>query len=632
MKTGLKISGFLCLGIIVSLALLFLWAKRGIPLDRLELYRAQSATGRSVGERPSNLEAGSMTDRSLLKVYHLFSEDMRETQRYLNDLVESGGLASMANNRLFIETDIELEPLKSNDCRQIYCYQRRMSFEQIPSILWNGLIGIEDNRFLDHHGVDPRSIARAILADIRERRFAQGGSTITQQLVKNLFLTNEKTISRKVREMILAIMIEGIYPKENIIEAYFNEVFWGSLDGIRIKGVYAASLIYFGVKPQYLNEYQATILIALLKGPYFYHPLRHIERLRGRVDVVFRNLQELGHYSVFGAEPWDEEQWLSWQKELRERVSSRLIRSVWKVLERKEQTGTLLSEYEHLSYVWSSELLLTDLHSQAEGLDWGVKIYIKSLESGKSFAHYSKHERSLEAAIKRERHQTGSLLKPIVYHEAAQLGLDLETKFETKEFTLDLLSGPWSPREVSRNLPAEVSLEESLQRSLNRPTIRIAQEVGFGPLEEKLKERFPGLLTPLAEYPAQLLGALELSIEELSQSFGGLIQEACELHELTEPPLVWLTDPRRTTLRGVIDPNLEGVRYFGKTGTSNEGWDTVFIAFDGERISTIWVGQEGRRDGENLIRLFGSTTAYRVYQNGILWRGRRFAEFGCPRS
>ena len=141
------------------------------------------------------------------------------------------------SNINFVQKNIQLNYLLENNCVDINCYQSKMLFNRIPSTLWKGLMGIEDYRFLNHFGVDLFSIFRAIIVNLKSMKLKQGGSTITQQLVKNLYLSNEKTFLRKIKEAIISIYLEVNYSKENIIEAYFNEVYWGTFAGIKLKGL-----------------------------------------------------------------------------------------------------------------------------------------------------------------------------------------------------------------------------------------------------------------------------------------------------------------------------------------------------------------------------------------------------------
>lgn len=603
-----------------------------VPFERLELYRVSADKNGHPEHQPSTLEAGSQVDREQLKTFFLFSRSVESWDDFLERL-QAEGLVQVRDSRLLIEGDLTLAPLYENHCTVIYCYQHRMSFEEVPAILWRGLIGIEDYRFLDHSGVDPRSIMRAIITDLKERRLAQGGSTLTQQLVKNLFLTNEKTFTRKLKEMFIALYIERTYPKENIIEAYLNEVFWGAFEGTRIKGIFSASLFYFNKRPRELSEYEAAILIGLLKGPNYYHPLRHLQRLKERTEVVFSKLNELGFVFAADAIPWTEQRWQSWQADLRERTQRGLKSSLWKLMDHYEPG---LEEFEQFVLLSAADRFIRELRLRDEDLDFALKIKLRRIAPeprSDLFGYYSKHERSRSQALNKEFHQIGSLLKPIVVQQFLALGAEGEQLIKTAPITLELLSGPWSPREVSRNIPAEVTLKEALQRSFNRPLIRLADELGFDRLEPLLVDVVPRLQTPLEQYPAQLLGAVEMSLSELVGMYETAIDHDCEQIDqgLEDVPLMWLSDPRETTLRGVLAKELVGLRYFGKTGTSNEGWDTVFVFFDGEILGGIWVGHEGARDQENPLRLFGSTTAYQVYQDFAILRGKRFKEFQCPR-
>jgi penicillin-binding protein 1B len=172
----------------------------------------------------SILEEGSSVDTRKLHYFQLFTENKVD----LNSNSKS----------LIIDQTLKLSELVNNDCERVYCFQHRIDFSKLPVILWKGLLGVEDYRFLDHSGVDPVSILRAIIVDIKEMKLVQGGSTLTQQLVKNLFLTTKKTLDRKFRELFIHLYLESVMEKEEILSAYFNEVFWGTFQGIYIKGVY----------------------------------------------------------------------------------------------------------------------------------------------------------------------------------------------------------------------------------------------------------------------------------------------------------------------------------------------------------------------------------------------------------
>ena len=241
---------------------------------------------------PITLEAGSLVKREELQRFYLFTAEKSSFEDFISRARESGALSELKDiPGLFqVNQDIQFKNLMINDCVELYCYQHYLPFEYIPSIFWKGLIGVEDQRYLDHFGVDLKSLFRAFVTNLKTMKYTQGGSTISQQLVKNLFFTNEKTFTRKLKEMIVSIYIETQFPKEKILEAYLNEVHWGALQGIKMKGVLSASLFYFGKKPADITSFEGAILIGLLKGPGYFHPLKKIERLQERAEIVYKKL------------------------------------------------------------------------------------------------------------------------------------------------------------------------------------------------------------------------------------------------------------------------------------------------------------------------------------------------------
>lgn len=596
-----------------------------VPLERLEKVASDLDGARGQKEiylsDPSVLEGGSLVRTSDLKLYALFSEE----QTILREL-----LSQHSGKEIGVDEDLDLPRFYRNDCLTIYCYQKRIPFEQIPSPFWKGLIGIEDARFLDHPGIDVRSIARALIKDIMEMRFVQGGSTVTQQLVKNLFLSNEKTIMRKVKEVIVALYVEAKYPKENILEAYFNEFEWGALQGIKIKGLYAASLFYFGKRPWEVTPYEASILIGLLKGPYYYRPLSHLERLKERTAVVTGKLIELGLYTADELAPWTEKEWESFQDRLLGGEKERPYFSAWWLSRSASHDG--ISPYEKLVLHRQVYRVLKTFDDKEA--DLAAKIMIGAglgnFDPANIFSYYSKFERDQKKAMEIEKHQVGSALKPIAYGIYLALGSKVSDEVETGPLTIKLKSGSWSPRESHSNIPEKMTIENSLRDSLNRPVIRLAQQYGFDVIEEKLLEYFPELQVPLAEYPAQLLGALEVPLKNFFMSYQEFTRRACKGPGAPERAVLLdvLSDPEQTTVRRRVSKRMGAMRFFGKTGTSNNGQDNWFVGFDGAKLAVIWVGNEGPR-GESDLKLYGSSTAFEIYQGWLEYRGRRLNELQC---
>lgn len=614
---------------------------RDLPLERLEGVSPGGSRWHSV---QSTFEAGAkFRARDYHHFYLITSEGSkgqenlryrRQTiEKHLKELEEQKIIKREEKQVYFVETDLRIGPLLINDCELTNCFQHRLEFDSIPSLLWKGLIGVEDYRFLNHFGIDLKAIARAIIVDVLALRFVQGASTLTQQLVKNLYLSNEKTLTRKIKEIIAAVYIDAKFSKENILEAYFNEVYWGAFQGIQLKGIYAASLFYFAKTPEQLNSYEVALLIGLLKGPAHYHPVRRMERLKTRTEAVYQRLVNLGLLSEQLGPQWTQEQWDEWGSWMEERARGYWLPIIADIT--KKQKSSLLSPFEEYVLYQSANERLRSLKSDErfKDLDLAVKIQIQNFDKSLApYTFYSKRERNLVNAIEKERHQIGSAIKPFIYHLFFRFGYSPNDLVLTDPLTLELISGSWSPREAgeraTQQMVGEVELGEALLRSLNRPVIRLAEKIGFDFLEEKIDEIFNlPLRSPLSQFPAQLLGAVEFSINEISKLIETLIREECRLGPEV---FLHLADPTRTTVRRQVEDSVQGLHYFGKTGTSNMGRDSWFIFFDGEKWGVVWLGVEGPTPQETT-GLYGSTAAFPIFQQFFSYSARRFPEFHCPR-
>ena len=617
--------------VVVGLSVSFIFAFAvfvTMTLSQIKLAEVKEVLSRSITKSVSDsssknvLEMGSLVRSDDLRTYLAFSADD-------SFLFNKSDVQKVARNIEAINRDLYLGQPFKNDCDDLYCIQTRRPFREIPSSVWRGLIGIEDIRFLSHVGFDPKAIIRAVVKDIMAFGFVEGGSTITQQLAKNLFLSSEKSILRKLKELIVAVAIEVKFEKEEIIQAYLNEVYWGVLQGIKVKGFHAASVLYFQKRPRDLSAYEATILISLLKGPGYYHPIRSLERLKLRVQSVWKSLLSKGVIAE-DEDIWKDDQWTDWKTKLTalEQKGERPLYAWW--LSSKSNEGPL-DDYGRFIFIRSAEAVLAASIKRAPDTDLAVKAIVKPWKNNdsdpiKTFRFYSKYERDTLAATRHERHQVGSTLKPLIYSELINLGYGLDSMVDTSEVQLNLLSGRWSPQESHLVKESEISVAEALKQSLNRPIIRLANEVGFGVLETRLQEKIPHLKTPLGEYPAQLLGAVELSVEELAKAYGQFFDEQCA--QTGSGIIQVLDDPNQTTIKRVVGKVMSQMRFFGKTGTTNDGRDNWFVFFDGAVISAIWVGQETERSGKSLP-LYGSSTAFRILENYLLYRGKLFNDLHC---
>lgn len=592
-----------------------------LKLTRLNLEKSSTA------QQTSTLEKGGIIDRESLKNYLLFTDNK-------NFRIDENNSERISGGKFIITDSTQLPQLLENSCERYNCLQFKASFEQIPSTIWKALLGTEDFRFLEHRGIDYIAIGRAIVADIVAMKFVQGGSTLTQQLVKNLFLTSEKTISRKVKELIYAFYIENILEKDEIVALYLNEVFWGTFQGIYLKGFYSSSLAYFDKVPSELSAYESVILISLLKGPYFYHPEKNLDRLKNRANAVLERLKGLNLLSD-RTQSWNDQAWTKWQKGYLERSKGFSFKTHYSV---SQNTDTELEGFEKFILVDGVYSVQRLLKSRTNKADIGIKILVfnkrcNSFDCPETFSFYSKTQRDKRAAMLDESHQVGSLLKPIVYESFIAHGKAYDDMVSTEPITLELKSGPWTPKDYSKAKEDEVSLKVALQKSKNIPLIRLAHEIGFDKIEQSLAQYIPKLKSPLAEYPAQLLGAVELTMGEVMSSYNKFIKDECaqvirDDVELENSVLYYMSQAQETTISNLAQGSIKNAAIFGKTGTSNNGFDNWFFAFDGEEYYLIWFGVESGRTDASL-RLTGGSSAFRIFQNFINNRGKLTSELHC---
>ncbi len=636
----------LILGIITATGLV-IHTISSFPYYTLEKER-KSQTPSSI-KNIATLDAGGVINKKDLYCYLLFSESEMAPLDYISEQIDRELLLTdTSSGKLIINKTIDLSALKKNECQKSFCYKSTISFNKMPNNILRALIGTEDYRFLFHSGVDFSSIIRAAVVNATSLSFDQGASTLTQQLIKNLFLTREKTIQRKLKEIIYSIYLETNFSKEDILEIYLNEMYWGVMQGIRIEGVEAASIFYFQKKAKELSPYESTVLISLLKGPAYYNPTKHLTRLKERSNAVWKRLLELNQFSKKNA-AWSDNDWQSWQKNLlllqEEKTYFSLIHAQ-KAQKTSKQSSNFFDMYDAFVFSNSALKILREKIKQTNGRDLAIKAIIgsvdKETQNDNLFYFYSKSERNIFDAISKEKHQIGSTIKPIIYHFFNQHGKKNDDLVDVAPIELQLKSGKWAPKEahsLSRDL-SQVSLKEALAKSYNAPVVRLSQEIGFDLIQKDLLDFFPTIKTPVKEFPAQLLGALELSLHEMFEAYKKFVQNQCMLYStnlenensINTDSILWiLSDPNQTTISKVVKGPMKNMRFFGKTGTSNLGHDNWFVFFDGKLLGIIWLGLEGVKDDKNL-QLYGSNTAFSIYQEFSNNRGKRFNNFSCPRK
>jgi penicillin-binding protein 1A len=550
----------------------------------------------------------------------------------------------------------------------------------LPSLVPQAFLAVEDQRFYEHRGVDWRRVGGAVLADLRAGGFAQGFSTISMQLARNVFPERisgeEQTTRRKLLEIRVAQEIEHRYSKEEILELYLNNIYFGN----RARGIEAAARQYFGRSAKDLTLSQAALLAALPKAPSHYDPRRHPDEALARRNLVLTLMRDQGRIARYLAEkaqreplgvveaprqerteaglaPWFVEQV---RHELEERFGSNLYTRPLRIVTTLDSAAQRAAEEElrrQLKLVESGEMgsFQGPHYSPDAGVSDGGTSYLQGAAvmmdvhdgdvlawvGGRDFSQ-SQFDRVAQA-----RRQPGSAFKPFVYAAALADGFVLSQPLLDEPLKVRLSNGQvWQPKNFSGRYEGEVSMRDALVRSKNVPTVRLADAVGLKAVTQVAHRA--GIDEPIAPVPAIALGTTAVSPLELTAAYSGF----ASLGQVVEPRLIlrvedekgkviWRSEPRR---HSVLDP---GVAFLitdvlaesvvsgtgtpiqqtglkapaaGKTGTTNDGADAWFVGYTPEIAAGVWIGFDKPRPildkatgGELAAPVWGRMLA-RVYQ------------------
>lgn len=547
-----------------------------------------------------------------------------------------------------------------------------VNLQQLPTGLTDALLAVEDPKFYEHPGISIRGIARAIWVNIKERRFAQGGSTLTQQLIKNLFLTRERSLKRKLTEWPMALMLERRYEKEDILQAFVNEVFFAQDRSRAIHGFGLASYYFFDKPLQELQPHQYALLVGLLKGPSDYDPIRHPDRALKRRNLVLRimhraNLIDDDALQTFQARDLG----LSRSDNLRQQpayldlVRKQLTRdystedlhknglSIFTNFDPRVQLALEQSLNEAFDQIASENALdlpqLQQLEAAAivSSADTGEVV---ALLGGKE-ARFAGFNRALDA-----KRPIGSLMKPFVYLTALEqpAQYNLSSIIQDRPVFLEQQDGSvWSPSNFSGESHGPVTLLTALTRSFNQAAVNLGIELGLDNVIATLRKLDP-TLEPRALH-SLLLGALDLSVVEVSQLYQTLASsgfttplraireiQAIDGELLQRFPLGGrqMIDQARMHMLNYALQNVmrEGTgrrayRYLpaeltlaGKSGTSNDQRDSWFAGYSGNYSSVVWMGH----DDNSPTSLTGSRGALEVWARTLAKLNPTALRFTAP--
>ncbi|OEE70507.1 penicillin-binding protein 1B [Enterovibrio norvegicus FF-33] len=532
-----------------------------------------------------------------------------------------------------------------------------MPRERFPEFLVDALLTTEDRDFYHHDGVSPLAIARAMVVNLKAGRTVQGGSTLTQQLAKNLFLTRDRTLWRKVQEAYIAIILDYRYSKDRILEAYLNEVYLGQARGQSVHGFPLGARLYFGRPIEELRIDQLAMLVGTVKGPSYYNPWRHPERAQERRDLILRMMMENGvltanQYAQAAARKLDVQKSPSLNsrqpayfeqltREIRERVGSDFNPEsglrVFSTLDPLSQSlieKTVVNKVKALKKVAGEELEAAVVIADRQSGE------IRAMVGG-SRPGYAGFNRALNGS-----RQIGSLSKPAVYLAALSQPdkYNLATPLDDKPLVLKGDQGSeWRPRNYDRKYRGQVPLLQALAHSYNIPTVNLGLALGL----DKVVSTFDDLgVNPdqITRVPSLLLGAFTLTPMEVTQMFqtlgsGGRKAELTALRAVvtlegqvlyrnwpkssqTLPEQAsWLTmyAMKHVVKEGTaryLNTSLAWASLAGKTGTTDKNRDSWYVGIDGREVVTVWLG----RDDNKPTKLTGSSGALRVYTDYITAR------------
>jgi penicillin-binding protein 1A len=509
-----------------------------------------------------------------------------------------------------------------------------VAYDQIPQDLSKAFIATEDYRFFLHKGIDFWGIGRALYQDIRERRQAQGGSTITQQLVKNVFFSQEKKIYRKIWEMAYAIRIEQQYTKTQILEFYLNSIYLGH----GAWGVQAASTVYFGKAVQKLKPWECALIAGLAKGPEYYSPYRHPDAALSRRNLVLRLMGQHGYLNIMAVKEYSRQPIRTLPEPGTTYVGAYFSDYVINVLER--QTG-YSERYLRSSGLKIYTTMARNIQVQAERAinilpeqradRWGViqpqgAIVVMDPKTGQLLAlvggrRYTTGEPNRAFQIFR---QPGSAIKPFVYTTALESGFTPEQRMIDKPLEIMVNGKLWRPQNYDNKYRGPITLRTALEESVNTIAVQLVEKLGPSNVFQVAQRMGLTSLVSSGDLNDQSLAPLALggltkgvTLLELTGTYSSFANEGIyakpyginrvydnrdrviyrgkmDLNQVIQPETA---NTLTSLMEGVITRGTGvraniGITAAGKTGTTNQNTNGWFIGYTGDLLAGVWIGND----------------------------------------
>lgn len=534
--------------------------------------------------------------------------------------------------------------------------RQALHLHQYPQLLIDALLLTEDRRFFEHDGISLIGIARAIKANYEAGERVQGASTLTQQLVKNLFLTREKSLERKLNEILMSLILDFRYDKNTILETYLNEVYLGQNHQYQVHGFGLASQFYFGRPINEIGLSQIALLVGMVKAPSNYNPWRFPEAAKARRNVVLNIMRENGRltqdeYDFLAQQPlgviakggfyvpqpaFMQALNMELKQQLGENRTSLLSKGakIFTTLDRKLQRSAELAVIHGLEDLENSSKKVKDLQSAMVVAEYRTgKVRAIVGDRNTQFAGFNRATQT--------KRQIGSTVKPSIYAIALAdpKNFRLNTPIENKTRSVKVGSTWWTPKNYDGRTGGSVMLMDSLVRSLNIPTVNIGLKVGLKNVIAKQKEMGWDEVD-IPPYPSTLLGAYSISPYDVTKSYQTIANEGVRIPLTTVESIIGpngeiiyqpnLKERAKAVLpaeaaiqtmyamqqvveRGTarsLQNEFAPLKLAGKTGTTNGAKDTWYVGVDGQHIATVWLGKDNNTD----THLTGSSGALQVYK------------------
>ncbi len=637
----------------------------------------------SIGKVSSRRSPGAL-HQSKRNIYKQFTLFFRRTSKYLvfggfiiglgaiivlfqiaRNLPDVGQISTYIpaeTTKIYSEDNVVLAELHLEENRVI------IPLEQISPYIRKAVVAMEDDNFYSHHGLDFRGIARALFRDILAGSFVEGGSTLTQQLARNLFLTRKRQISRKLSEAILAIQIERRYSKPEILEMYLNQVYWGH----NAYGIESASLLYFGKQASNVNLSEAAMLVGLLTGPEYYSPLKNFTRGKKRQLIVLKKLEEkkiITHDEMVQA--YNREIVLMERKPFRYKAphfTQGIIQKLIAMYGEEAVYTSGLRVYTTINY---------RLQKQADKVveDWiefgklpnvvqGTQVpdlnfhqaaliamdprngYIKAMVGGADFS-----TNQFNHATQAHR-QPGSSFKPFVYLAALLKGYTPGSIIDDSPVVFNTSSGPYAPQNYTKKYLGPITLRKALEESVNIVAIKLNYMMGPKFVAEVAHQI--GITSPILPVVSLPLGSNEMTMMEITSAYavlanGGVRAEPTSIIRIEDRDGTTLYEntvrPKRVIdgnavsllvdmMRGVVtngtgrNANLPRP-IAGKTGTTSSYKDAWFFGFVPQLVCGTWVGNDNNTPMNKITGGWVPASMWRDFMKEAL-RGVPAQNFNAP--